>query len=92
MLQQVKQIEEFFRNEVHEERMSRSSAPSYDMDSSTDVQETEMLKKQILSLQNELSGEGIVIYMMAVVIDYINVWILLIYVHVIASFLSKSAS
>ena len=70
MLQQVKQIEEFFRNEVHEERMSRSSAPSYDMDSSTDVQETEMLKKQILSLQNELSGEGYCyICMMAVVID-----------------------
>lgn len=61
MLQQVKQIEDFFRNEVHEERLSRGlSAPNYDMkESSTDVQsskEAELLKREIVSLQKELAG------------------------------------
>ena len=61
MLQQVKQIEEFFRNEVNEERMSRGlSAPKYDMnDSSSDVhssKEAEMLKREVASLQKELAG------------------------------------
>lgn len=62
MLQQVKHIEEFFRNEVNEERLNRGlSAPSYDMaESPVDVhssKEVEMLRLEISSLQKELAGE-----------------------------------
>lgn len=58
MLQQVKQIEEFFRNE---EMASGLSALSYDIngDTATDShssKEAELLKKEIKSLQEELRG------------------------------------
>lgn len=64
MLQQVKQIEEFFRNEVNEDRSSRGSRlppPPYDMKESANdshsSKECEMLKKEISSLRNELTGK-----------------------------------
>lgn len=61
MLEQVKQIEDFFRNEVNEERVSRGlTTPKYDTkELSTDVhssKEAEMLKKENASLRKELAG------------------------------------
>lgn len=63
MLQQVKQIEEFFRNEVNEDRSTRGNrlpAPLYDMKESPNEshssKEVEMLKKEISSLRRDLEG------------------------------------
>jgi len=59
MLQQVKQIEDFFRNEVNEEQ-PRPLVPSYDTkESPPDVhssKEVENLLKEISLLQQELKG------------------------------------
>jgi len=51
MLQQVKQIEDFFRNEVNEEQPTKESPP--DVHSSKEV---ENLLKEISLLQQELKG------------------------------------
>lgn len=65
MLQQVKQIEEFFRNEVTEDKLSRSSRLSthsydfkdYSTDSHSNSKEVEMLKRELADIHKELTGK-----------------------------------
>jgi len=64
MLQQVKQLETFFRNEVNEDRISRGTKmPNKSMDSGETMlddlstKEVEMLRKEIDNLRKELKGK-----------------------------------
>lgn len=60
MLQQIKQIEEFFRNDTCEGEQMRYPAQQYEMkeavNDSHSSKEVEMLKKEIASLRKELAG------------------------------------
>mgnify|MGYP001795054839 FL=1 len=65
MLQQIKQIEEFFRNDTCEGEQMRYPAQQYEMkeavNDSHSSKEVEMLKKEIASLRKELAGINLVI-------------------------------